>query len=107
MKLTRLKKELRWQGERVHICEFKLLKKIILKLDRVNCADSAYFITETCKPLIKWSPSGLQVVTKCSPSAPQVLPKWSPIGHQVVTKWSPIGHQVVTKWSPGSHQVVT
>ena len=100
----------------------------IFLLDRVNCADSAYFITETFKPLIdendnnvnirlkflraefantKWSPSGHQVVTKWSPSGLQVVTKWSPSGLQVVTKWSPSGHQVVTKWSPSGHQVIT
>ena len=36
---------------RVAKCHFFHVKE----LDRVNCADSAYFITETCKPLIeKW-----------------------------------------------------
>ena len=39
---------------------------IIIIINGVNCADSAFF---------KWSPSGHQVVTK-----------WSPNGYQVVTK---------------------
>ena len=38
------------------------------KLDRVNCADSAYFIAETCKPLIEKCGGGHQVT----------WPKWSP-----------------------------
>ena len=43
-------------------------RKSRFKLDRVNCADSAYFIAETCKPLIEKCGGGHQVT----------WPKWSP-----------------------------
>ena len=66
----------------------------IFLLDRVNCADSAYFITETFKPLIDENDNNVNIRLKFL-RAEFANTKWSPSGQQVV--WSPSGRQVVTK----------
>ena len=45
----------RTRPDRMSSSDIKLaiITDVKSKLDRVNCADSAYFITETCKPLIE------------------------------------------------------